>query len=395
MKPCFKALLGSVFAGALIAGGTASADVVLPTPNCGLSGNCLAFDDFTVYSLALLNFQTGNGTLHPNDPYYVKSTGSDIANDIVIGSSDANAINNQDIASIAGKVDNAYNTPNNPNSPVMGNFLMIPSKEPIATGFVGDNAAQSQTTIVNPNTAGIDGASGPVNNGTLPLWDIQTQALQTYLAGSKLVFYFNLNQINSNSTYLTSGQDMLGYLDVYLTNTVTGARVKFTLSGDDCGTGPGSCTAAQSFAASDANQNNILPTTPDPNDPDGDVTHTWAYIHGQICVADDGTVLGFGTCASLGVTGNTVNQNLGANNAAFALYSQGLQDALDSGLYNVMSVDLRMAAEDNGFEQLFIAATTIPGVPEASSLVIVIAGLTFLAFGRQRRRKDLGQLRLG
>jgi hypothetical protein len=354
---------------------------------------------FTVYSLALLNLQAGNGDLKPTDNYYVKSTGSDIAADIVIGSSDANAVQNQDIASIAGKVDNAYNTPNNPNSPVMGNFLMIPGKEPIANGFTGDNAAQSQTTIVNPATLGVDGAgSGPTGlptalncnpaiagncTGKLPLWDIQTAALQDYLGSSKLVFYFNLNQINSDQTYLQTGQDMLAYADVYLTNTTTGAQVKFTLSGNDCGAGPGSCVAgSQNFAASDANQNNILPTASD----------SWAYVHGQICVTSTGAVLGFGTCASLGNPpgGQTVNQNLGANNAAFALYSQGLQDALDSGLYNVMSVDLRMAAEDNGFEQLFIAATSFARVPEASNLLFVSGvGLILLAFGWRRRQKAI------
>jgi hypothetical protein len=100
-------------------------------------------------------------------------------------------------------------------------------------------------------------------------------------------------------------------------------------------------------------------------------------------------LLHFESCTQADPAGSvTVNQNLGANNAAFALYSQGLQDALDSGNYDVMSVDLRMAAEDNGFEQLFIAATTIPNtIPEPASIALLGAGLALLGFGRKRRKK--------
>jgi len=85
---CAAVMLG------LAATGSAKADVALPAPSCGLgpTNNCLIFNQFTVYSLALLNFQSGNGTISPGDPYYVPSNGSSIAADIVVASSDANDV---------------------------------------------------------------------------------------------------------------------------------------------------------------------------------------------------------------------------------------------------------------------------------------------------------------
>src|SRR6266446_3080743 len=90
-------LAASFAVGTLLAAGSAKADILLPTPNCGLgaTNNCLIFDDFTVYSLALLNFQAGAGPLNNQaDPFYVPSSGqSKIGQDIVIGSHPADATN--------------------------------------------------------------------------------------------------------------------------------------------------------------------------------------------------------------------------------------------------------------------------------------------------------------
>jgi hypothetical protein len=372
-------LTGAAMALTVLGSSAAVADVMLPTPHCGLgaSNNCLIFNQFTVYSLALLNFQAGAGPIKPGDPYYVKSNGSAIAADIVIGSSDANAINNQDLPSIAGRVDNAYNTPNNSGSTVMTNFLMIPPDS--AASFAGDNIAQGQTKVNNQTTP-VAGAPTGVANGTMPLWDIQTSALISYLNGSALTFFFNLNQINSDSTYLAQGQDMLATLEVIFTNSLTGASTKFYLNGDSCGGVPGSCVpGVQSYAQSAANQNDILESSSD----------LWAYVHGQICVSPAGAVVSFSACDPSDHTDTTVNQNLGANTAAFALFSQGAQDALNSGKYDIMSVDLRMAAEDNGFEQLFIEGSNlaITRAPEPASIAIAGAGLGVMGLGMIWRRR--------
>src|SRR5690242_17606773 len=62
--------------------------VTLPIPgNCGTvpGTNCLVFDDFTVYSLALLNFQAGAGPVTAGDPYDVSTNGIALQNALVIG----------------------------------------------------------------------------------------------------------------------------------------------------------------------------------------------------------------------------------------------------------------------------------------------------------------------
>jgi hypothetical protein len=372
-------------------GSPASADVTLPSPNCGLGSdnNCLVFNDFNVYSLALINFQAGFGPPSPGDPFYVSSNGSHIASALVIGSHDANAIDNQDQLPLT--ADQAYTTPTGPSAAPM--FLMIPANQNAPTPLTGagDFVAQAQTTINNVNTVNTVLGTSLTGNGSgqLPLWNVATSALKTYLNGGALDFFFNLNQTNSATSFLQSPEDMLATLEIIFTNSTTHAQVKFFLNGDACGGGPGSCIPfAQSFDQQ-AGLTDVLQTAQD----------KWAYVHGQICVTSAGAVLGFGTCtpSETAAGGQNVNQNLGANNAAFALFSQGAENALNCvdpithlACYDVMSADLRMAAENNGFEQLFI----LPGqftisheVPEPASISIVGGGLLLLGLTLRRRQK--------
>src|SRR6266702_5858458 len=323
--------------------------VTLPIPGtCGIAGgnNCLVFDDFTVYSLALLNYQAGSGDVNGNDPYAVSTNGTALQNALVVGTgvSGQGSINTDQIG--GGLVDNAYQTPNS--SGGLTNF------------------ATNTTVGADNSTQGAQGGSIP--NNSINTWDVSISALNTYLNGGKLTFFFNLNQTNSNvSTYLDNPEDTLGWLAVTLRNNDGSVSKTFYLDGDACTGGLGSplCDPTQSWGdlAGQTNANNNILTDQALNHDD------WAYIHGQICVGNSGStfgaVLGFGSCQSNGIpssVGDTINQNLGADLAAFALYSQTLQDALNSGLYTVMSVDFRMAAEDNGYEQLLIYSST--GIPQ-------------------------------
>jgi hypothetical protein len=169
-------------------------------------------------------------------------------------------------------------------------------------------------------------------------------------------------------------------------STGANASVSFWLDGNACNGQIGvpnspNCDPTQSVAQS------ISPGNSDilPNDPLHD---EWAYIHGQICASPAGAVVNFGACAKGDKVDSTVNQNLGANDAAFGLFSQTLQDALDSGLYDVMSVDFRMAALTNGYEQLLIfGSNRIPtDVPEPLTITIFGAGLAGVALWRRRRK---------
>ncbi len=99
----------------IVAGSSAAlADILLPSGNCGLAptNNCLVFDDFTVYSLAVLNQQAGYGPISPSDPYNVDTNGNALQNAIVVATGvGGTAVNNTDVLPI-GTVDDAYNTPN-------------------------------------------------------------------------------------------------------------------------------------------------------------------------------------------------------------------------------------------------------------------------------------------
>jgi hypothetical protein len=360
----FKVIFTAAATALIIAVGGSSAaraDINLPTGNCGFAStnNCLVFDDFNVYSLAVLNYQAGAGPISPNDPYDVSTNGSALQNALVIGTgvSGAGAINTDIITN--GGVDDAYSTPNSQ----------------------GGGTTNFQTSAGTANAQG-----GAILNNSISTWDINVTDLVNYLDGGKLGFFFNLNQTNTTS-YLTNSQDALGWMAVTLTDS-TGQHqsVTFYLDGDACDGpvgDPTHCDPSQSYAQ------------PQPGDPgypeatilpDSDPAHDeWAYIHGQVCMSPAGAIVSFGACGKNDHTNTTVNQNLGASNASFALYSDMLQQALLSGDYDKMSVDFRLAAVDNGYEQLLIFSAL--NIPEPITMMMFAAGLLGLAGLRRRKLK--------
>jgi hypothetical protein len=249
--------------------------------------------------------------------------------------------------------------------------------------FSGDNIRMTSTTLTS-NTTPVDGAAGGVANGTMPLWDMSVNTLKTYLNGGALDFFFNLNQTNSaGGTYLQTPQDLLAYMAVTLTSADGLTHTTFYLNGNNCTGLGGTCTPAQGVTQT-AGVNDVLPTSPD----------KWAYVHGTICALGNGAVIDLGPCTAgeAAAGGKNIDQNLGANNASFALYSDALQTALMSATYagGTLTVDARMAAENNGYEQLFIlAGNAIPNtdVPEPLTITLFGAGLAGLGLMRLRRRK--------
>jgi len=254
-------LAGAVFGAALACTTSASADVILPPPDCGLAGtnNCLQFSDFSVYSLSLLNFQAGAGPIGPSDPYAVSTNGISLQNALVVGTgvSGSGSINSDIVG--GGLADDAYNTP---------------------------SAAGGGLTNFQP-TAGNQGAQGAnIPGNTSGTWDITISALNTYLNGGTLNFFFNLNQTNSQTTtYLNSPEDALGWMQVTLRDsTGQNQSISFWLDGDACNGVVGApnspnCSPGESYPQNNTN-NTILPVDPAHDE--------WAYIHGQICVSPAG-----------------------------------------------------------------------------------------------------------
>ena len=340
----------------------ASADLTgpLPDPNCGTTAgtNCLVFSDFTVYSMDLLNYQQTGHVINGNDPFLVKTSGDDIHDALVVatGVNGTTAYDNSDVIG-GGKVDQAYQVPNSGGGTI--NYLMT-----------GNSSGEG---------ANVPGVNSPST------WDVDVASLVDYLGGGQLAFFFNLNQTKTQE-YLNDPSDALGWLAVTLTDTRPGgnAPVTYYLNGNNCDgqlgvVGSTHCDPGQSYTGTmppltqaQYDETNILPAGQE-----------WAYIHGTLCVSSAGAVVHFGPCdgsEDSSLDAKSIDQNLGASVAAFGLYSDKLQTALLSGDYTKMSVDLRMAAEDNGYEQLIIRALPEP-------LTVSLFGIGLLGLTMLRRRK--------
>jgi hypothetical protein len=350
------------FAAVLATSAPASADI-LPAPNCGFgaTNNCLIFDDFTVYSMALLHYQQDpGGSFTPSSPFYVASSPGALKDALVVATGPTGAVGTNTDVIGGGLVDNAHETPNSVGGTT--NFVMSGS---------------------NDGTQGANITPAPNSSTT---WDVDVDALNAYLAGGQMEFFFNLNQTNSGSTtYLPTQQDALGWLAVTLTSADGLTSQTVWLDGDACTGIGGRCDPTQSAGQdefADGGEANILPADP--------LHDEFAFVHGSLCASAAGAVVHLGPCTGGEPAGSqTVNQNLGANVAAFGLVSETLNTWLASGLYDggKMSVDLRMAGLTNGFEQLFIISGDRPPVEVPEPLTIGLFGAGLIGAGLMRRRK--------
>jgi hypothetical protein len=321
------------------------------TPPSVPGGNALVFGNFYVYSLGFLLNETGNQVFN------VQSSPGQIADDVVI-------------------LTGAGGTPVNTNFPGMDNAFSTPSGSGGSPYFATANNQISSGTPINPG-----------------VWTTSTSAMKSFLNGSQLAFYFNLNQENagSNPTNIAPGgttapaQDLIAFGRVTLSGGGN-TPLSFYLTSLNTNSLFGNFAAPNGILSASLNNgpqpNPALPGFNPPPDPitglpaSGDTN--WAYVHGAITVdKTTGTFVHFGPpTAADGNNVVAVNQNLGANQAAFAMYNQQLSDlvtGVTANTYTTMTVDVELSGLDNGYEQLFILPTQVaPGAvtPEPASMAI-------------------------
>ena len=311
-------------------GSTASAfvlpDPTTPLPGLGIPPASL-HEDFYSYSLPILAIDYDilyGGGTGPGNPFYVNSTPGAIKNGVVIATGTSS---NPAVTNFPG-MDDAYPTPNSSG---------IPTFE---TG-----------TTADPNGAGE--FSGDAS-GT---WDTTLGALIGYLNrdnadstdDSPLVFFWNNNQTKSGSA---ADENLYGWGRISVVDTA----------------------AVSPLSPIDfyfADNGPVFPPNPYVNPAN---TGNYVLSPGKVVIGP-----------------YTIDHNLGANQAAFAFYSEDLDSNLETWLglgYDALQIDIRLAALNNGYEQLFIhhidrIVTDI--IPEPAAILLFLGGL--LGLGGLKRRK--------
>lgn len=261
--------------------------------------------------------------------------------------------------------------------PLNTNFSGMDDAYPTPNGAAGDPFFSTVTTA-DPGTGG-GGTAPSVDLATA--WDADVAALRDFLTGDFAVF-FNLNEegapheVGDDSLEST---DLLAWAEFRLTGPEV-APVSFFFSAFD-----------DPFTLADERTPGLLASQvfggPDETDftyPGGTgganfttLDSRWGFAHSFLTTTADGTLLHFGP-----KTGDDpadaveINQNLGADHAAFVVFNPTLSSLINdpSSGYTSLHTEIRLSRLSNGFEQAFLlpdtTVTQTPVVPEPSMLVI-------------------------
>lgn len=342
----------------------AQAAFFLPAP----AGNAFQYGDFYSYSLPILAYRYARefgGGVGPGNPFYIASSPGSIQDLTVIGTGS----NGQPVTTNYAGVDDAYPTPNN------------------------SSVDQFQTTTAAPGGVADPGGAGEFTGDTENTWDARISALTSFLNGGELLFFFNNNQVNSGAA---TNQNLMAWGQFTVKDDAGVAPdlvFDFTNNRGTGGTPSATGTETLNYNHSDADPGHADPDgTPLLTAAPAGITSTdYFYVlsGGQVTIPGADTcrsIFGYQIAGCVPEADQTFNHNLGANQAAYMLYSPELNAAVSSGVYDVMQFDLRMSALNNGYEQVFInAGLPVTSLPEPASLALFGLALPWLTRRRLRR----------
>ena len=277
---------------------------------------------------------------------------------------------------------------------------------PVTTNFPGmDNA------YATPNSSGITffrtggavtspdpGGAGQFSGDSANTWDTTLGALKTFLNGQSMVFFFNNNQINSGAS---TNQNLAAWAQVTIRNAAGTVIGVYDFTNNNS---PYAGIFDGGGGVLNGNVANYTSTGAGPTGNSSGSPTDYVFSGGLLC-----TNLGLPVSCSQ-PHDTEINNNLGANEAAYAVIFPELNaqlaglfaslSATDLGLYS-MNFDLRLGCDptlfttpaacvakdlNNGFEQLFIAPLeSLVTVPEPTSLLLFGLGLLGLSAWLRRR----------